>query len=65
MIERLRRGFNGHPGTPIIVWVSMLGFAAGEWAGVAIMLGIYGPLYLYGAWERGKMEEPNDGDHKG
>ena len=48
------RGLTGHPGTPVLLILAGFGYLAGSWAGLGIMLLIYGPIYLYGAWERGK-----------
>lgn len=58
MIGRIRRGLPGHPGTPVLLFFAVLGtYAARSWYGAAIMLGVFGPFYLHGAYERGKMLE--------
>jgi hypothetical protein len=36
-----------------LIVLTLLGFVAGQFVGAAIMLVFYGPLYLYGAYERG------------
>ena len=67
IIRRIARGlrespeYGPHPGTPVMVGMIILGMAAGidrgVWgatAGGCAMALIFGPLYLYGAWERGK-----------
>ena len=52
--------FKNHPGTPILVWVVVIGAIAGlpsfERAilGALLMLVVFGPVYLLGAWERDK-----------
>lgn len=45
-------GFGSHPGTPVIFGIAMLGFFAGGWIGSAVMLGVFGPFYVLGAYER-------------
>lgn len=42
-----------HPGTVPLVAMVALGAVAGGFVGAGVMLAMFGPLYLYGAWERG------------
>jgi len=63
-LRRIRRGVRGHPGTiPLLALVGMGWVAAGTWWGAVVMLGIFGPPYLVGAWGRGRctaIEEADD-----
>lgn len=57
-VKRVRRGTPNHPGTPVILFLAIAGFvAAGHVWGSAVMLGMFGPLWLYGAWERGRARD--------
>jgi hypothetical protein len=59
-IKRIWRGlqwseeYGDHPGTLIMVAFLLLGAVAGGWRGVIVFAVLYGPLYLYGAYSRGK-----------
>lgn len=54
-LVRIRRGIRNHPGTlPLIVFAIAGAMAAEAWWGALISLAGYGPLYLWGAYERGK-----------
>lgn len=46
-----------HPGTVPLVMLVTLGLTAGGILGAFVMLAVFGPLYLYGAWERGKIAQ--------
>lgn len=47
--------YGDHPGTiPLLVLLGC-GAAAGGWVGIAVMLILCGPVYLYGAYERGEL----------
>ena len=60
MLKRIWRGlhysdkYGSHPGTPILCVFVLLGAMAGRLAGALIMLAVFGPLYLIGAYERGE-----------
>ena len=45
--------YGSHPGTPIVVGLIGIGAIAGGWVGAAIMTCIFGPLYVFGAYQRG------------
>lgn len=54
-------GYGPHPGTAYLVALVLLGGIAGlqrGWEagpiGAGVMLAVFGPMYLYGAFERGK-----------
>lgn len=56
-----------HPGTGFIAMLFIMGLAAGShggWfgslCGAGAMLAFFGPIYLYGAYERAKHEEQNE-----
>lgn len=60
-LRMIRYGLKDHPGTPILVGFAVLGGVAGAergftWSicGAGIMLAIFGPMYLFGAWESGR-----------
>ena len=44
-----------HPGTLWLVYLTIIGIVAGGWLGGVAMLAMFGPLYLFGAYERGKI----------
>lgn len=52
--------YGPHPGTSILVVLVFLGMCASGsvgrplWEGSGVMLLFFGPLYLMGAWSRGK-----------
>jgi len=50
-------GYGEHPGTIILVWLVLLGAIAGGWMGALIMLLVFGPLYLWGAYDRGRERQ--------
>ena len=58
-LTRIARGlrwserYGSHPGTPVICVLVALGAIAGGVLGAGIMMLVFGPLYLYGAYERG------------
>lgn len=60
MIRQIWRGmqysdeYGSHPGTPIVLGAVFLGGLAGGWVGAVMMLVVFGALYLYGAYERGR-----------
>lgn len=45
--------YGDHPGTPIIVWLLVIGALAGGWIGALLMGAVFGPIYLIGAYDRG------------
>lgn len=54
----------GHPGTGVVVAFVAMGFVAGVRAGIAkgligalIMLAIFGPMYLWGAYDRAQLSD--------
>lgn len=54
-----RFNFKGHPGTVVLLWMVMLGALAGIergglWPlyGALIMLSVFGPIYVIGAYNR-------------
>ena len=49
-------GIKGHPGNYILLAILGLGFISGGWFGVFITACAFGPIYLYGAWERGRIK---------
>lgn len=53
-MTRLARGMVGHPGNFWLAVFAIMGALAGGWMGVGVMLAMFGPLYLIGAWERGR-----------
>jgi len=46
--------YGPHPGMLALVGLLLLGLVAGSWLGLGIMAAVFGPLYLIGAYERGK-----------
>lgn len=46
--------YGPHPGTPFLMILILLGAMAGQWKGALAMAGVFGPMYLYGAYERGR-----------
>lgn len=57
-LRAIRRGLRDHPGTAWLVFFTLLGWvAARQWWGSAVMLAVYGPPYLWGAYERGRATE--------
>ena len=67
MISRIIKGaqysekYGSHPGTPVLVFCTILGALAGLDKGISgacigagIMLVCFGSLWLIGCWERGK-----------
>jgi hypothetical protein len=44
-----------HPGTVPLLCLVGLGAAAGGFVGALVMTAIYGPMFLWGCWCRGKM----------
>jgi hypothetical protein len=46
-----------HPGTFILLMVSILGALAGGWIGAVVMLVVFGPFYLMGAYERAQYSD--------
>lgn len=67
-MKRIWRGlhysdkYGSHPGTPWMIAFPVLGFVAGldsgfsrALFGAAVMLVVFGPLYLYGAYMRGDV----------
>jgi hypothetical protein len=65
VIRRVWRGlrysdtYGSHPGTPWLIGLTFVGAVAGGIGGAVIMLAFLGPLYLFGAYERGDV---SDGD---
>lgn len=57
--------FRNHPGTVSLVFLTLLGALAGGITGSLIMLAIFGPLYLYGAWQRWQQEQMESADNTG
>lgn len=68
MINRIRRGIPGHPGTPVLAVCVALGALAGAEGrggdaflgaliGASVMLAGLGPLWLFGAWKGGERRE--------
>lgn len=54
-MSRILRGLRGHPGTVYLLAFAVLGWVAAEsWWGALIMLAVFGPFYVLGAYERGK-----------
>ena len=47
--------YGSHPGTPILIGLIIMGIYAGGWIGGSIMTLIFGSVYVYGAYERGKF----------
>lgn len=54
--------YGSHPGAPWVVALPLIAFVAGldhglvrSTIGAVVMLVIFGPLYLYGAYERGDV----------
>lgn len=46
-----------HPGTAALILLCLLGLLAGGIVGAIAVLGIFGPVYLYGAYDRAKLSE--------
>ena len=64
MIRRIRKGAKGHPGTPWLGLLTVLGVLAGVerggyWPllGGLIMLAIFGSIWLVGAYEGGGRDD--------
>jgi hypothetical protein len=47
-------GYGSHPGTPFLLILLMAGLLAGGFVGVLIMAIFVVPIYLIGAYDRGK-----------
>lgn len=68
IVNRIRRGlrysekYGSHPGTAPLVAFVLLGAVAGGIIGAGIMLAVFGPFYLLGAYERGQGE-PQESSH--
>lgn len=45
--------YGSHPGTPWALFFIGLGAVAGGWIGAFVMAAVFGPLYLWGAYETG------------
>ena len=58
VLRQIRRGcgtlpfVGAHPGTAMLLVFVALGAVAGTWLGVVVMLLIFGPIYLWGAYSR-------------
>lgn len=70
MLPRVIRGcwtlpyVGAHPGTPALIAFTAMGAAAGArdgWhgalVGVGLMLTVFGPMYLWGAYDRAKISD--------
>lgn len=62
MLKRIWRGlhwsekYGDHPGTPWLIGFVLLGIvASGHLIGGVLMFVLFGPLYLWGAYERGDV----------
>lgn len=59
MLKRIWRGlcwsekYGDHPGTMPLIAYCLIGAVSAGWVGFLGMLLIFGPLYIYGAYERG------------
>ncbi|MXY71004.1 MAG: hypothetical protein F4Y47_20940 [Acidobacteriia bacterium] len=65
MIRRIAKGARGHPGNAPLAIVILFGFLAGlersaarGVAGALAMLAVFGFVWLLGAYERGRPDEP-------
>jgi hypothetical protein len=64
-------GYGSHPGTGILIALVVMGGIAGAqgagWRGflfgACMMLLIFGPIYLFGAYDRGRPNQPKDINH--
>jgi hypothetical protein len=45
-----------HPGTIWLAFFILTGAIAVSWLGAVVTLGFFGPLYLYGAYERSRED---------
>lgn len=57
-------GYGDHPGAVTLIMLVLMGFAAGasrSWErafiGAAVMLAVFGPMYLYGAYDRSRSAD--------
>ena len=58
-------GYGSPPGTPVLILFVLMGGLAGAqragWVGflggAGVLLAVFGPLYLYGSYERSREEE--------
>lgn len=57
-------GYGDHPGTGFMVMLVLMGFSAGAsrgwdraFIGAAVMLAVFGPMYLYGAYDRSRSAD--------
>lgn len=57
-------GYGDHPGTVVLVLLVLMGFGAGlergidrALVGAALMLGVFGPMYLWGAYDRSRSAD--------
>jgi len=46
-----------HPGSLWIVIFAIMGALAGGIVGVAVMVGVFGPVYLWGAYDRANLSD--------
>lgn len=53
MPSSTRWRFRNHPGNVPLIGMTVLGAVAGGWPGAAIMLALFGSVYLFGAYEGG------------
>lgn len=52
-MNRILKGAKGHPGNLIMILAPLAGAVAGGMRGAGIMLLVFGPLWIVGAWSRG------------
>lgn len=63
MVARILRGCRRlpccgpHPGTPWLLMFVGLGAMVAGWTGALVSALFFGPLYLWGAYERAKLDE--------
>ena len=61
IIKKILKGLPSHPGTLFLFVIVLLGWAAAEsWKGAAIILTLFGPVYLWGAYKCGQTLENED-----
>lgn len=63
VFQRIWKGMHNHPGTFVIFWITILGFFAGFDGGESLVKGlmgslvmflVFGPIYLFSSYQRGK-----------
>lgn len=56
-IDRIRRGLQDHPGTPVLILLLLVALLTGGWIALGLSAAIYIPTYLIGAYESAVFQE--------